>query len=174
MLADELLRGGSGIDQLGVGPARNRLPPEPADGVHQTHIQEYQLEGLLVHIGLERKPGALAVGHPGDHARHLQQVDVPANGGALIVGRNVAVLDLASGMTCCVLEYPQHAGQVPAGGVLREVVAPRIDDAGMDRGDRGQIFRLGVDPDRFGHAPDEQVETQKFQQALVNQGVWLR
>ena len=40
----------------------------------------------------------------------------------------------------------------------------------MDRGDRGQIFRLGVDPDRFGHAPDEQVETQKFQQALVNPG----
>ena len=77
-------------------------------------------------------------------------------------------------MTCCVLEYPQHAGQVPAGGVLREVVAPRVDDAGMDRGDRRQIFRLGVDPDRFGHASDEQVETQKFQQPLVNQGVWLR
>ena len=37
---------------------------------------------------------------------------------------------------------------------------------------RIQVAGFRIDPHRFGHAADEEVQFQKFDKAVVNQGMW--
>ena len=123
---------------------------------------------------LERQARAMAVGHPGDHPGHRQELDVPADRAALIVGGDVAVLHLAACLARGEVEHAQHPGEVAAGGVLGEIVAIRFDDAGVDGADGAQAGGLGVHADGLRHAADEVVETQGFEQPAVDQGIDLR
>ena len=110
--------------------------------------------------------------HLGDHARHGQDFYVPAQRSALLIGKDVAVLHLSSDAHRGEVEYAEHSGQISPGGVFREVVPVRLDDAGMNAAHRVQVTRFRIDLNRFGHAADEEVQLQKLQKTLVNHGMW--
>ena len=167
MLADELLRHRAGVDQARFAAARQRLPGEPADGVHQAHVQEDQLEGAFVQVGLQWQAGAVAVRHLGGHPGHGEQLDVAPNGGARLALGDVAVLHLAPGLAGGEVQYPQHPRLIAAGGVLQEVVAVGLDDAGVNGADGLEPPGLGELPHRLRHPADEQIVTQRLEREAV-------